>query len=195
VDSFANIQNFDGSSGDDTFVSGPGNFQFYGEGGYDRLDYSWDAADVTVDLPHGTVDKGWLLMSNGRLGIPVRQGTDAINSIESFIGGSGNDRFIVSNGNFTMIGNAGKDTFDFSGVGSATFTGGAGADVFDYRTDAAHMRVTDFQQGVDHISLGKLALASLTITDTAKGEVITFHGGSDMTIMGVHHLTQADFIV
>jgi hypothetical protein len=38
----------------------------------------------------------------------------------------------------------------------------AGADVFDYRTDAAHVTVTDFQHGLDHIALGNVAYESLT---------------------------------
>jgi hypothetical protein len=50
---------------------------------------------------------------------------------------------------------------------------------------------------VDHISLGALAFANLKIADSTVGAVITYQGGSDMTLAGIHanHLTQVDLIV
>jgi hypothetical protein len=54
------------------------------------------------------------------------------------------------------------------------------------------------EPGVDHIALGSVVFESLKFADSAAGAVITFHGGSDMTLTGIHasRLTHAaDFIV
>jgi hypothetical protein len=75
--------------------------------------------------------------------------------------------------------------------------------VFDYRTNAEHVTVTDFQDGVDKIFLwdnhyiGNVPFESLTIADSAAGAVISYHGASDMVLTGIHanQLTHADFIV
>jgi Ca2+-binding RTX toxin-like protein len=118
-------------------------------------------------------------------------------------GGTEDDYLSVSNGTYTVLGGAGADTFEFSGTGSASFTGGAGADVFSYRTGPGSTTVTDFEDGVDHILLydshyfGSIPLESLTIADSDKGAVISYYGGSQMVLTGIHasQLTQADFML
>ena len=54
-------------SGNNTFISAAGSFMFDGSTGKSTLDYSWDQADLRVELSHdplapqgGTVDKGWV---------------------------------------------------------------------------------------------------------------------------------------
>ena len=97
-----------------------------------------------------------------------------------------------------MIGNGGSDTFDFSGFGSATFTDGTAADVFDYRTDAAHVTVTDFQDGSIILRLAAWRSKASRLPTVRPARSLPFHGGSDMTLTGIHasQLTQhADFIV
>jgi hypothetical protein len=64
------------------------------------------------------------------------------------------------------------------------------------------MTVTDFQDGIDHIYLwdnhyyGSVPFESLTIADSAQGAVISWNGGSRMTLTGIQasQLTRADFV-
>ena len=117
-------------------------------------------------------------------------------------GGAGNDYVTASSGNYTLFGGAGNDTLEFAGFGSATFTGGADADIFTYRVNSGPMTVTDFQDGIDHIYLwdnhyyGTVPFESLTIADSAQGAVISWNGGSPMTLTGIQasQLTHADFV-
>ena len=114
------------------------------------------------------------------------------------VGGTGSDHFSGSNGTYTMAGNGGSDHFDFTGLGSAKFTGGTGADVFDYHAGPGNVTVTDFKDGVDHISLGTLSFSSPHIADSAAGAVITSPGETgSMTLTGItaHQLTHSDFII
>jgi hypothetical protein len=122
TDNFTNVQSFTGTAGSDDFTSGVGNFTFNGgSGGRDTLDYSWDQADLTVDLSNpvgsvqGTVDKGWL-KGTYRDSVAVWQGLDSISGIANFNGGSGKNTFIgTTGGGFNFSAPDGtSNTLDYS---------------------------------------------------------------------------------
>ena len=70
---------------------------------------------VTVDLLHGTVDKGIVGGS--------WQGADRFTNIQNFIGGSGKIKFLINHyGSFSFNGStSGNSTFDYSGDTSSQF--------------------------------------------------------------------------
>jgi serralysin len=114
-DTFDNVQSFVGGSGKNTFISAAGSFNFNGGTGTSTLDYSWDQGTVTVDLLHGTVDKG---VAGGSW-----QGADRFTNIQNFIGGSGGIKFLINHyGSFSFNGStSGSSTFDYSGDTSSQF--------------------------------------------------------------------------
>ena len=112
IDEFTNIQSFVGGAGHDTFISGKGHFNFDGGGGSNKLDYSWDAAGITVDLSTGEANKGY--QGSGTIILARWQGTDEVKNIQSFVGGSGNNTFISAAGSFMFDGSTGKSTLDYS---------------------------------------------------------------------------------
>ena len=92
-------------------------------------------------------------------------------------GTGADDRLIGSAGVDMLFGGAGDD-FLHDGAGSDQMTGGAGADTFVLARDGQADHIQDFQQGLDHIDLsdwGRIySAASLTITSTATGAVISY---------------------
>lgn len=71
-----------------------------GGAGFDTLDYSAARADLRFDMVHETV-----------AGEEI--GTVAVRNIESFVGGEGNDSFIVGFGEVVLDGRGGNDVFEF----------------------------------------------------------------------------------
>ncbi|PWT91954.1 MAG: hypothetical protein C5B56_03080 [Proteobacteria bacterium] len=131
-DTFTNVQSFVGGSGANSFISEAGSFSCNGGSGHSTLDYSWNQASVTVDLVHGTVDKGWLTTASP--GWPPLlmyswQGLDTIANVQSFIGSAGNDTLVDSVGAHSFDGGAGVDTAIFHGPqGDYSVTGFVAAD-------------------------------------------------------------------
>jgi len=74
---------------------------YAGADGHDQIDYSAAAEDLLIDL-----------VSNIVTGLDI--GTDSISGFESYFGGDGDDRFIVSTDPVSLTGGEGDDIFDFS---------------------------------------------------------------------------------
>ena len=101
-------------------------------------------------------------------------------------------------GDDLLVGGAGDDEF-FSGPGNDTMTGGSGADNFKFfgvpelckGNIAFEKTITDFEEGVDEIDIGSLALTyklrlrlSETLQTWKKGSVIFVTDGTDGWVYG-----------
>jgi Ca2+-binding RTX toxin-like protein len=73
---------------------------FIGGTGFDTLDYSDAQEDITINVSIGKA-----------MGEDI--GTDYFDGVEHFIGGNGNDNFIVGQGAVTLDGCSGNDMFEF----------------------------------------------------------------------------------
>jgi|HubBroStandDraft_4_1064222.scaffolds.fasta_scaffold00548_9 hypothetical protein len=122
TDSFADIQNFNGGSGNDTFIGGPGNHVINGMGGVNTLDYSAATTGVQFDIAAG--------LAYNDFGGPAVT-VDRFSNIDTFIGGSGNNVFYGGSGSNVLDGGAGgTNTLDYAaapGAVSINLTGGPGA--------------------------------------------------------------------
>jgi hypothetical protein len=113
VDTFTNVQVFDGDPVSNTFKSiGTGNYTFNGQGTSNTLDYSadMDANGVTIDLKTDTVTK------DQKLSFQVESYHDNFSDIQNFVGsGLGNARFkSIGTGDYTFTGNGVSNTLDYS---------------------------------------------------------------------------------
>lgn len=89
-----------GEAGDDTLVADAGDDVMNGGEGFDTLDLSAAECAVIVDVVGGTSYSDEL-------------GTDCFDSIESIVGGAGNDMFVVGGKAMVLSGGKGRDTFVF----------------------------------------------------------------------------------
>jgi Ca2+-binding RTX toxin-like protein len=114
LDQIANIEIFVGGEANDVFsavraIEGMGAMEspqhFIGGAGVDSLDYSRAQTALTIDIVNGQA-------------VGATTGTDIFLEIEHFIGGDGNDNFIVGQGSITLDGRAGNDMFEFLNIGS-----------------------------------------------------------------------------
>jgi hypothetical protein len=117
------------SDDDSNETSGQPLETFIGGAGFDTLDYSDAQNDITINVATGEATGDEI-------------GTDNFEGIEHFVGGNGNDNFIV-------------------GVGSVTLDGGCGDDMFEFLTDTAIERdsssshqIVGFEQG-DWVRMSK----------------------------------------
>ncbi|QEL24950.1 ExeM/NucH family extracellular endonuclease [Bosea sp. F3-2] len=117
---------FKGGAGDDALFGGVGNDVLSGGAGDDLLDggagidtadYSDDTVGVTVDLAAGTASGD-------------KAGEDELVSIETVIGGSGNDTLIGDGADNRLVGGLGDDVLK-GGAGNDLLDGGAGDDVIE----------------------------------------------------------------
>ena len=102
-DIFSNIEGFTGGLGNNTFISAPGFFWFLGLGVQNTLDYRWDKAKLTIDLSQRTADKGTPTggkMDSVAVSLARWQGTDTIQGIYNFIGGSADTTIIDFRNNY-----------------------------------------------------------------------------------------------
>jgi Ca2+-binding RTX toxin-like protein len=149
-DTFANFENVNGGSGNDSLTGdndanalsgGAGNDKFVGRGGdddidggrgKDRVDYSASASDVVVNLKkrvgagitEGTDTLSRLENIKGTLFNDTLVGNDAANLI---IAGDGNDIIKALRGNDKLKGGAGNDRIN-GGPGRDRCKGGPGKD-------------------------------------------------------------------
>ncbi|TCR70565.1 glycerophosphodiester phosphodiesterase family protein [Bosea sp. BK604] len=124
-----------GGIGDDALIGGAGSDMLFGGEGDDALDggagidtanYSDDTTGIVVDLSAGTAEGDNI-------------GFDELSSIETVIGGSGNDVITGDDLANTLDGGAGNDTLNggagddliLAGAGNDTIDGGAGFDTLD----------------------------------------------------------------
>ncbi|AEQ52571.1 M10 family metallopeptidase C-terminal domain-containing protein [Pelagibacterium halotolerans] len=134
--------------GDDTIVAtiDDGDDTLIGANGIDTLDFSSISADVTAHLGKNTA-------------FSAQTGNDRLNTIENFVGGSGNDTITGSGAANVLSGGDGNDILEGL-AGKDILAGGAGNDAFVFR-NVAHSSpgtadrdvIADFTQGEDTIDL------------------------------------------
>ena len=143
-----------GTNGDDVFFGGRGFDTLRGKNGNDILD-GGDAKDTLVggqgaDQLFGGAGNDQL---DGGADDDILQG-DSGN--DSLTGGTGKDYLFGGSGGDTLIGGDGDD-FLSGGAGKDILTGGDGADNFHFVdvSDRFTDVITDFELGVDRISIGE----------------------------------------
>ncbi|MBX9741495.1 MAG: cadherin-like domain-containing protein [Beijerinckiaceae bacterium] len=92
-----------GDAGDDVFLASmdAASDIFQGQDGFDTLSFADAKSDLVIDVPAGS--------SAG-----VDSGQDSFSGFESFIGGKGDDTFLVGAAPVSLQGGEGRDTFSFS---------------------------------------------------------------------------------
>ena len=123
---------------------------------------------------------------------------------DTLIGGGGNDTITGLGGDDMLTGGAGNDSLD-GGDGDDTLDGGSGFDVLSGGNGAdkfvigapgadAHLKViTDFEAGIDRISLeGVASFSDLRIQSMEEGSLVKWKGGK-LVVSGVDGLSAADF--
>ena len=176
-----------GGTGNDTFIVSitPGSID--GGDGFDRIvlkgSHTLDEADYT-SIERWQVDSGssasFANFTTDLLVSGPWSGTQA----SVIVGGSGNDMISSNTGSDTIFGGAGNDTMsggagdDRIGGGSGTdfLTGGSGADQFMFdRLDVGTGMdtITDFEVGVDRITLEGYGYQSFTGEDVDGGAMVT----------------------
>ncbi len=176
-----------GGDGNDVLKSSVGNDNFYGDAGFDTVDYSMTTSGVTLDLQQfGT--------SGGATGTEI--GADSLYDVEIVLGGSGNDTMTGQFAGQTFIGNGGNDTFFmYSGGsnGSNTFDGGADVDTavlvasgnLNFTLDAsgnasfANGSATTNLLGIENVTVISSISTNDTITGNGAGNIINGGLGND----------------
>lgn len=138
------------------------------QGGHDLLEAAALSDDAVIDLrPYAT---------STLAGETVTMGAHTL--LEDAHAGAGDDRLF---GN--VLGNRLS-----GGPGNDVLTGGAGADVFVFGADFGHDRVTDFQPGVDRVTLvGETAAADIDWTSTGGDLVGRIGSDASLTLTGAAH--------
>ncbi len=153
---------FYGGAGNDLMVGGGGADSFYGGTGNDTVDFSAEAAAITVDLGAGTT--GGAAAADVLSGIEALVGTGYDDSLtgdanaNTLTGGAGND---------TLNGAAGADSL-YGGDGDDRLTGGSGADVLSGGAGNDWALYTGSAAGVN-ITLGGTASGGDAAGDTLTG--------------------------
>ncbi len=146
-----------GRDGDDVLVGGAGDDELKGEDGNDTfvvvLLPGTDDGDDTIDGGDGVdrydasaATQAVLIDLDRGVATGVEIGNDSLSSVETAIGGKGNDIIVASNAVNFLAGGAGADIFVFRSL-AALANGGEGRD-----------EIRDFQVG-DRIDLSKIAEA------------------------------------
>jgi len=161
-----------GTAQDERFITGEGNDQVDGGGGYDILRYDRSGVSGITAFFNGvgsaTINGVW----NGQNFLDV-----ALN-IEEIRGSADGDVLFGADGDDTLDGRAGDDILG-GGVGSDLLIGGAGGDRFVFATGDGNDRITDFVLGDgDRIDLR----AFQTISDVSQFSVTFDIGTGDTTI-------------
>jgi Ca2+-binding RTX toxin-like protein len=199
-----NADTIHGGLGADIVNGGTGNDIIFGGDGNDSLNGQDDNDQIDGGLGNDTL--------RGELGQDVLSGGDGNDTLsgggaeDTLAGGDGDDRLSGDDGADTIDGGAGADTVE--GGGGDTITGGLGADHFVFThnlnnpTPASQARVTDFQQGLDKISLtwssGVVKNWVLNPGDRAFGTLVwsgvnqTLLGNGGDTLHDVFYSTSAD---
>ena len=119
-------------------------------------------------------------------------GTANINSTGNglsniIIGNAGNNTLNGAWGDDTLNGGDGNDIFNDE-AGNDIFTGGAGIDTFFFLVAGESDRITDFENGIDKmtIGLGVTNFANITVTDAGADAVLTF-GSNSVTLENFDH--------
>ncbi len=128
-------------------------------------------------------------VANDLYGMGGRDKLFGLGGADKLVGGGGRDVLKGGAGADRLIGGGQKDVL-IGGKGNDTLTGGAGADVFKFFSGDGRDRITDFDPGVDRISLVSLGVdfSDLTLTDKWNGVRVEVDG-VDVLLLG---LTAAD---
>lgn len=180
----------DGSEGNDTIKGGAGEDWLYGRKGNDKI-----YGDEGDDFIGGNEGDDKLYGNDGHDDIFGGEGDDIIeggNGSDSLYGGLGNDKIDGSDGDDRIIGGPGADKL----------TGGMGKDLFCYysindSTAKSPDRITDFQTGIDIISLydvitdDKLKQIPITKVDKFTGNInellLNYDEGNNETSLMLDH--------
>lgn len=116
---------------------------------------------------------------------------------DKLFGGDGNDYLVGGLGDDKLEGGAGNDDLN-GGINNDRLTGGTGADRFHAELAGGKDVVTDYQSGVDSVVLDFLVnLKSSKVQDTnsdgIQDLVLTFTGGSTMTLLGINNVNLVTF--
>jgi Ca2+-binding RTX toxin-like protein len=166
-DTYIEVENVDGSQGNDTLIGDAGGNNLRGVGGDDVL--RGGAGADTLDGGAGTDTASYYTASVG-VSVSLATGSgsngeaqdDSLAGIENLSGSQGNDSLVGNNGANTLQGWSGNDALTGAN-GKDTLTGGAGSDRFAYAGAAQSAvganadRITDFShaQG-DRIDLSAI---------------------------------------
>ncbi|MDA7429601.1 beta-propeller fold lactonase family protein [Primorskyibacter aestuariivivens] len=153
-------------TGNDTASGGDGNDVIGGGDGDDVL-----AAGFGNDAIGGGAGNDSLSGGGGR---------------DTLSGGTGHDLLSGGTGSDLLSGGAGNDRLS-GGKGHDTLAGGDGADTFVFNALAGDDRITDFEQGIDHIQINTpgLAFAALDLLQTPDGALIDLPEGGSILIVGI----------
>ncbi len=162
-----------GETGNDTLSGDSGNNAIYGFEGNDRLEGG--AGD---DILFGGDGDDVLYGGDDDDGLKGEIGNDALfggNRRDILFGGEGDDALYGADEDDALLGESGNDTLD-GGDDTDTLTGGDGSDTFVIRKGDGSSgfifanRITDFEDGIDRISLDDgLAFSDLTIVQGTAG--------------------------
>ena len=137
---------------------------------------------------------GDVLIATGSTGQQVLQAGTGNETLLGSLSTSSN-LFVAGSGNDLIVGGSGSDTF-VAGTGAATITSGGGADLIMVNaltTAGAHLTLTDFVAGVDHVRLANYggsnnaaALAAGATNLGSAGSRVTLSDGTTITFQGVN---------
>ncbi len=119
------INSLSGGGGNDTFYGRGGNDTFNGGAGSDLVGYNNTVGALTIDLINNR--------TTGAL-------TDTLLSIESAVGGSGNDTLIGNGNNNVLFGDLGDDTI-LGSTGNDYLHGNGGTDWIDYSNVSSNLTI------------------------------------------------------
>jgi Ca2+-binding RTX toxin-like protein len=196
TDSFAEIETFVGGAAADTFLAtegpmaeeAPVDHTFIGGGGEDTLTYEDATESVTINLAEAIADGEEI-------------GTDTFAEVETFVGGSAADVFLVTETQATgetpvdntLIGGAGEDTLSYEGtnekirvdieqgiatgtaIGSDTF---AGIESFVLGSGDDIIHVSFMSEGGDRHFAGGEGSDTLSYADTSSQVLIDMVNGT-----------------
>jgi Ca2+-binding RTX toxin-like protein len=160
-----------GEDGNDILTGGTGADILNGGSGSDWARYHASSAAVTVNLTVGTQSGG------------DAEG-DMLAGIENIFGSGFNDTLTGDNADNALRGYTGNDTL----------TGLGGSDTFYFMSAGDADTVTDFQDGIDFISigLGLSSFAQVTVSDSGADALLTFTSNSVLLQNVDHTLLGAD---
>ncbi|MGV6847843.1 MAG: calcium-binding protein [Marinibacterium sp.] len=160
------------------------------------LDISGVGGGGTSSVIRGTSGKDKLTGTGGDDVIKALAGNDIVNAKagkdvvdggagrDKLSGGGGNDKLNGGKGNDTLIGGKGKDVLKggggkdvlTGGQGKDKLIGGGGADTFEFKKGDGKDTITDFDLGVDVISIGKGAnkMANLSFQKAGSDVIVSF---------------------
>jgi Ca2+-binding RTX toxin-like protein len=137
-----------GGTGNDIFIGGSGSDNMVGGGGSDTLTYENITSTVSVNLGE-----------NKATGADIA--TDTITSINTVIGGSGDDTLIGNSSNNSLDGGEGSDTL-YGGRGNNTLDGGEDSEGND-------RDIVDYSEFSDRVVVN---LSDTDYTDTTTGTTV-----------------------